>query len=107
MAPVLIPLSCCNKAADLLVKWFGPDDLKNVVGGEKWWQVRGLEGVDGEWVTEKGYLAAETSDMVERDGRKLTEAERNILRMDHLEPIMVCTCPNRCYTRMGSQMLHL
>ncbi|KIO33836.1 hypothetical protein M407DRAFT_3841 [Tulasnella calospora MUT 4182] len=51
--PVTIPLPCCNKAADVLINWFGPEQLKEVVGGEKWWQVRGLEGVQAEWIAMK------------------------------------------------------
>lgn len=89
VAPALIPLSSCNKAADVLVSWFGRDDLKNVVGGERWWQVRGLEGIDAEWVTEKRFLSAGAS-IPPQNGRNLTEAERNILRMEHLDTVMVC-----------------
>lgn len=84
MSPVLIPLSSCNKAADLLVEWFGPDDLKNVVGGEKWWQIRGMDGVDAEWVTEKEYL----KDSAAVD-KKLSTTDANIVKMDHLETVMV------------------
>ncbi|KAG9047560.1 hypothetical protein FS837_002023 [Tulasnella sp. UAMH 9824] len=51
--PVTIPLPCCNKAADILIDWFGSEQLKEVVGGEKWWQVRGLEGVQAEWIAMK------------------------------------------------------
>ena len=46
----LIPLSSCDRAAKAIIDYFGPEDLKNVVGGEKWWQVRGLNGVEAEWV---------------------------------------------------------
>lgn len=81
---MLIPLSSCNKAADLLVEWFGPDDLKNVVGGEKWWQIRGMDGVDAEWVTEKEYL----KDSATVD-KKLSTTDANIVKMDHLETVMV------------------
>ncbi|CEH12996.1 Arylacetamide deacetylase [Ceraceosorus bombacis] len=62
--PVLIPLSSCDQAAKVLIEYFGPDDLKNVVGGEKWWQVRGLSGVEAEWI-------AQTSDW-----RSATKAEK-------------------------------
>lgn len=46
----LIPPSSCQVAADKLIEYFGPEDLKKVVGGEKWWQVRGLNGIEAEWV---------------------------------------------------------
>jgi pyruvate/2-oxoglutarate dehydrogenase complex dihydrolipoamide acyltransferase (E2) component len=61
---VLIPLSSCDQAAKVLIDYFGPDDLKNVVGGEKWWQVRGLSGVEAEWI-------AQTSDW-----KSATKAEK-------------------------------
>jgi hypothetical protein len=38
--PVQIPLSCANDAADVIIDWFGPEELKVIVGGERWWQVR-------------------------------------------------------------------
>ncbi|EKM59247.1 uncharacterized protein PHACADRAFT_87660 [Phanerochaete carnosa HHB-10118-sp] len=85
VSPVLIPLSCCNRAADLLIDWFGPEDLKHVVGGSKWWQVRGLDGLDAEWVTEKEYLGPHT----EKTDKKYTTEETNIIRMDHLETVML------------------
>ncbi|KAI0700770.1 alpha/beta-hydrolase [Cytidiella melzeri] len=84
VSPVLIPLSSCNKAADVLVEWFGPEDLKCVVGGEKWWQVRGLDGIDAEWVTEKEYLKEDAS-----VDKKLSSTDANIVKMDHLETVML------------------
>lgn len=83
---MLIPLISCNKAADLLIEWFGPEDLKAIVGGEKWWQVRGLDGVDGEWITEKEYLSPEKEI---KDNKKLSTDEEDILRMEHLDTVMV------------------
>lgn len=86
VSPVCIPLSTCNRAADALIDWFGPEELKQVVGGERWWQVRGLNGVDGEWITEKSYLSEEDVDV----GRKLSREDENIIRMEKLETVMVC-----------------
>ncbi|KII94934.1 hypothetical protein PLICRDRAFT_33764 [Plicaturopsis crispa FD-325 SS-3] len=85
VSPVLIPLASCNKAADVLIDWFGPVDIKRVVGGEKWWQVRGLAGVDGEWIAEKEFL---TNEKVKSD-KKLTDDEKDILRMEQLETVML------------------
>ncbi|PCH41474.1 alpha/beta-hydrolase [Wolfiporia cocos MD-104 SS10] len=85
VSPVQIPLTSCNKAADVLIDWFGPDDLKCVVGGERWWQIRGLDGVDSEWITEKKFLK---HDNIASD-EKLTEAEKDILRMEHLESVLL------------------
>ncbi|KAI0921632.1 hypothetical protein AcW2_006545 [Taiwanofungus camphoratus] len=84
VSPVHIPLSSCNKAADVLIDWFGPEDLKHVVGGDKWWQVRGLDGIESEWVTEKRFM----KNGQHHDHQKLTEAEKGILRMEHLDTVL-------------------
>lgn len=47
---VIIPMASCDEAAKWLVEYFGEKDLREVVGGEKWWQVRGLAGVQAEWM---------------------------------------------------------
>lgn len=49
----LIPLNSCEDAAKLLIEYFGDDDLRNIVGGQLWWQVRGLRGVQAEWIAMK------------------------------------------------------
>ncbi|KAG8712777.1 hypothetical protein FRC11_014217 [Ceratobasidium sp. 423] len=66
--PTRVPLSSCNEAADLLItllrRTSAPSgstyteaeaeaEFKRVVGGERWWQVRGLDGVEAEWVAMK------------------------------------------------------
>ncbi|KAK0540437.1 hypothetical protein OC842_000466 [Tilletia horrida] len=51
--PVLIPLSSCHQAADALIKYFGPEELETIVGGEKWWQVRPQNGVPAEWIAQR------------------------------------------------------
>ncbi|KAG2013285.1 endoplasmic reticulum protein [Coprinopsis cinerea AmutBmut pab1-1] len=84
--PVTIPLTTCNEAADVLIDWFGPDDLKHVVGGERWWQVRGLDGVDGEWIAEREHFD-EKADVAK--GRKIGRSEEDILRMEQLESVML------------------
>ena len=80
-----VPLTSCNKAADALIEWFGPKDLKHVVGGERWWQVRGLDGIDAEWITEKKFI----QDAKISHPGKLSDEEKNILRMESLETVMV------------------
>ncbi|KAL0949342.1 hypothetical protein HGRIS_009412 [Hohenbuehelia grisea] len=87
VAAVLIPLSTCNRAADVLIDWFGPLELKQVVGGERWWQVRGLDGIDAEWVTQAQYLNSNPSPS-DHD-RKLSTAEETVLKMDHLNRVML------------------
>ena len=45
MVRLLVPMSCCEEAANYLVKALGGEEVANrVVGGTKWWQVRGVKG---------------------------------------------------------------
>ena len=38
-------MSCCDEAATLLIQALGgEEDTSLLVGGTKWWQVRGLTG---------------------------------------------------------------
>ncbi|CAE6456716.1 unnamed protein product [Rhizoctonia solani] len=77
--PTRIPLSSCNEAADLLITLLrrtstpsGSDyteeeaeaEFKRVVGGERWWQVRGLDGVEAEWLA------------MNKDWEQISKAER-------------------------------
>ncbi|KAI0629024.1 alpha/beta-hydrolase [Trametes polyzona] len=51
---LLVPMSSCDEAATYLIKALGGEEItKRVVGGTKWWQVRGLKGVDAEWIVAK------------------------------------------------------
>ncbi|KAH7928695.1 alpha/beta-hydrolase [Leucogyrophana mollusca] len=51
---LVVPMSCCDDAAVYLIQALGGEDVaKRVVGGTKWWQVRGVRGIDGEWITAK------------------------------------------------------
>ncbi|EJD46838.1 alpha/beta-hydrolase [Auricularia subglabra TFB-10046 SS5] len=48
---VLVPMSCCDAAAKHIIAVLGgPEMAKQLVGGTKWWQVRGVQGVDGQWI---------------------------------------------------------
>ena len=94
MSPVLVPLRSCNRAADLLLEWFDPEELKKVVGGERWWQVRGLNGVEAEWVTERKFLKEETTPSVEKTKARYAEGkipdnDLDIIRMNSLDRVMV------------------
>ena len=43
----MVPLSSCDEAATYLIKALGGEDVaRQVVGGVKWWQVRGVNGLD-------------------------------------------------------------
>ena len=70
----------------MLVDWFGREELDKVVGGERWWQVRGLDGVEGEWITEKTFLG----DLDKKSQKHKTETDELVGKMDDLEPVMVC-----------------
>jgi hypothetical protein len=38
-------MSCCDEAAIHLIEAFGGEDAaRRVIGGVKWWQVRGVKG---------------------------------------------------------------
>ena len=59
---LVIPTASCDEAAVYLIKAFGGEDvMKRVVGGTKWWQVRGTRGyvdayiyrLDAEWISAK------------------------------------------------------
>ncbi|KAF8119416.1 hypothetical protein EV363DRAFT_1441476 [Boletus edulis] len=51
---VTVPMSCCDEAATLLIQVLGGEEhVFLLVGGTKWWQVRGVTGIAGEWVTAK------------------------------------------------------
>ncbi|KAI3618826.1 putative lipase esterase from carbohydrate esterase family ce10 [Moniliophthora roreri] len=51
---LVVPVSCCDEAARYLITALGGEDVaRRVVGGVKWWQVRGINGVDAQWITAK------------------------------------------------------
>lgn len=65
-----------------------------MVGGERWWQVRGLDGVDAEWITDKKLLREdevleEGKQKITEEDRKLSDNDTDILRMDSLERVLV------------------
>ena len=42
---LLVPMSCCDQAAVHLIDVLGGEQkTRELVGGTKWWQVRGLKG---------------------------------------------------------------
>ncbi|KAF8161335.1 hypothetical protein B0H34DRAFT_796140 [Crassisporium funariophilum] len=50
----LVPMSTCEEAASFLIKALGGEEIaRRLVGGVKWWQVRGVNGVDAQWITAK------------------------------------------------------
>ncbi|KAJ6593444.1 hypothetical protein B0H19DRAFT_1090334 [Mycena capillaripes] len=51
---LVIPMSACDDAAQYLITALGGEDMaRKMVGGCKWWQVRGISGVDAQWITAK------------------------------------------------------
>ncbi|WFD34337.1 hypothetical protein MCUN1_001176 [Malassezia cuniculi] len=47
---VMVSMFSCQEAARYLIQYFGPDNMHDIVGGHKWWQMRGLDGVYCEWI---------------------------------------------------------
>lgn len=95
--PVTIPLPCCNKAADILIDWFGPEQLKEVVGGEKWWQVRGLEGVQAEWIAMKRdwERLQKSEKMAKRSNQGKGKVNPHFSdRLDNMNKVVVSRCSN-------------
>jgi len=47
-------MSCCHEAAQILIAVLGGEEMtKKVAGGTRWWQVRGIAGVEANWVANK------------------------------------------------------
>lgn len=67
-----------------------------VVGGERWWQIRGLDGIDSEWITEKEYVKSGNKYPAKSDD-SLSDAETKASRMEHLETVMVSAAPHSFY----------
>lgn len=59
------------------------------MGGERWWQVRGLDGIDAEWITEREYLRPANAKKDAEIMPKISDSNKDILRMEHLETVMV------------------
>ena len=68
------------------------------MGGERWWQVRGLDGIDAEWITEREYLSPPKSHV--KNTRKMSDNDKDILRMEHLETVMVCLSYSPVFTHL-------
>ncbi|CCA70533.1 related to acetyl-hydrolase [Serendipita indica DSM 11827] len=48
---VLVPLVCCELASKHIITALGGEEsAKKILGGIKWWQVRGIKGVDCQWI---------------------------------------------------------
>ncbi|CAE6373167.1 unnamed protein product [Rhizoctonia solani] len=80
---VLIPLECCDAAAPLLLQALGGPEA---VGGSKWWQVRGVRGVDAQWVA------------VKRDWRDAEKRRKQ--RQDPMSPVTSPTNPPSRFNSM-------
>ena len=49
---VMISMDCCHEAAECLQRYFGAEGVQSVLGGPRWWQIRTLDGVPGEWISQ-------------------------------------------------------
>ena len=48
---LMVPMSTCDDAATHLIAALGGEEMtKRIVGGTKWWQMRGVQGVDCQWI---------------------------------------------------------
>ncbi|KAJ7647735.1 hypothetical protein FB45DRAFT_1052164 [Roridomyces roridus] len=51
---LVVPMSCCDEASTYLITALGGEDAaRSIIGGCKWWQVRGVNGVEAQWITAK------------------------------------------------------
>ncbi|GJJ08602.1 hypothetical protein Clacol_002821 [Clathrus columnatus] len=67
---ILIPRTVCDNAAIHLIKSFGGEEItSSVVGGTKWWQVRGLDGVDCQWICQKSHIQSRRRHLKQRTSR--------------------------------------
>lgn len=60
-----------------MIDWFGQEDLAKSIGGEKWWQIRGLSGIEAEWIAQSSDFrdAKSAADMMEKAGPNLSKDE--------------------------------
>ncbi|KAH9167117.1 alpha/beta-hydrolase [Lactarius sanguifluus] len=87
---VVIPMSCCDEAAVHLIGAFGGEHkMKKVVGGIKWWQVRGIRGLDAEWVSTKKDWKSAQRRAKERRGSTAVPQEHSAERPERHRPSAV------------------
>lgn len=88
----IVPLESCDEAADILRQYLGPEDLRAVVGGSFWWTVRGLNGIEAEWLATKQDRsnARKRRRMRHRhNGRDRKSADEYPADMDGLESVLL------------------
>jgi acetyl esterase/lipase len=86
---LVIPTVSCDEAAVYLIKAFGGEDvMKRVVGGTKWWQVRGIRGLDAEWISTKKDWQDAKRRAKERQGSDTVPQEHTVERPAPLDPIL-------------------
>ncbi|KZT58695.1 alpha/beta-hydrolase [Calocera cornea HHB12733] len=62
-----IPLQTCADAAQYLILALGGEEkTRTFVGGVKWWQTRGLQGIEAQWICSKKDLEREEKALRER-----------------------------------------
>ncbi|KAF9519527.1 hypothetical protein BS47DRAFT_1358130 [Hydnum rufescens UP504] len=65
---VMVPLSSCRLAAEHLINALGGEEqASRVTGGTRWWQVRGLNGVDASWIVMKKDLESAKKERLRRE----------------------------------------
>lgn len=76
---LLVPMSSCDEAATHLIRVLGGEEFcRQLVGGIKWWQVRGLPGVDGQWIVAKrDWREAKKRDKMHRQGQPASKQSQS------------------------------
>ncbi|KAF5326623.1 hypothetical protein D9611_000275 [Ephemerocybe angulata] len=76
---MFVPMSSCDQAASLLIQVLGGEEFcRQLVGGIKWWQVRGVNGVDGQWiVAKKDWKEAKRRDKQRRESQPPQERKES------------------------------
>jgi hypothetical protein len=64
----MVPVSSCSLAAEhLIIALGGEEQASRVAGGTRWWQVRGLNGVDASWIVTKKDLESAKKERLRRE----------------------------------------
>lgn len=86
---LVVPMASCDEAAVHLIRAFGGEDvMKRVVGGTKWWQVRGIRGLDAEWISAKKDWENAQRRAKERRGSFAAPQEHTAERSELRDPIL-------------------
>ena len=92
VVPTTIPLSLCDRAASIITDLLGTEGVLKVLGGRKWWTLRGAEGVEAEWIAMKADVRGVPYDQIKKpiDGEDNDPSLGSCAQaMDQLQRVMV------------------